>query len=89
MAPGPQLRVPGHVLRDGGLGDAAHREVVAEVGQVVGVRVAVLAAAGLRLHVDVVPGDGVLHPRGQAPGDITNRITLASYQDAAGLTCRR
>ena len=89
MAPGPQLRVPGHVLRDGGLGDAAHREVVAEVGQVVGVRVAVLAAAGLRLHVDVVPGDGVLHPRGQAPGDNTDRITLALCQDAAGLTCRR
>ena len=64
----------GHVLGDGGLGDAAHQEIVAEVAQVVGVRVAVLAAAGLSLHVDVVPGDGVLHPRGQAPGDNTIQI---------------
>ena len=74
MTTGPELRVPGHVLGDGGLGDAAHREIVAEVAQVVGVRVAVLAAAGLSLHVDVVPGDGVLHPRGQAPGDNTIQI---------------
>ena len=55
---------------DGRLGDAPHAEVLPQVPQVVGVRVAVvlLTPSGGGLHVDVIPGDCVLHSCSHAPG---------------------
>ena len=54
----------GHVLGYLGLGDPEPRQVLGQVSQVLGVRVAVLRAPSVRLHVDVVPGDAVVPLRG-------------------------
>ena len=67
-APRPQLGVVAEVVADGRLGDPPHPEVLHQAAQVVGVGVSVLAPAGGGLHVDVVPGDRVLHPGRHAPG---------------------
>ena len=66
-APRPQLGVVAEVVGDGRLGDPPHPEILHQAAQVVGVGVSVLAPAGGGLHVDVVPGDRVLHPGRHAP----------------------
>ena len=54
---------------DGRLGDAPHAEVLPQVPQVVRVGVAVVLLTSRRscLHVDIIPGDCVLHPSSHAP----------------------
>ena len=54
---------------DGRLGDAPHAQVLPQVPQVVrvGVAVVLLAPPGRGLHVDVIPGDCVLHSCSNAP----------------------
>ena len=65
----PQAGVGPQVAGDGRLGDAPHAEVVPQVPQVVGVGKAVvmLTSRGPCLHVDIIPGDCVLHPCSHAP----------------------
>ena len=65
----PQGGVGPQVAGDGRLGDAPHVEVLPQVPQVVGVGVAVvlLTPSGPCLHVDIIPGDCVLHPCSHAP----------------------